>query len=115
MKHTVGKNLTAGTANTLFTVPPGYKAAVELLFVSNLDANNKTTTAFWRHVNGSTTDIYIIDQYPMSSHSYIQFSNGIMVMQAGDSFIVTPEAGATQSALITFELYKEGPVPYVGA
>ena len=115
MKHTVGKNLTAGTANTIFVVPPGYKAAVELLFISNLDANNKTVSAFWRHINGATVDIDIIDSYPMSSHSYIQFSNGILIMQQGDSFIVTPEAGATQSALITFDLYKEGQVPYVGA
>ena len=114
MKHTIGKNLTAGTANTMFTVPPGYKAAVELLFISNLDANNKTVSAFWRHINGGTTDIDIIDTYPMASHTYIQFSNGILIMQSGDSFIITPEAGATQSALITFDLYKEGQVPYVG-
>ena len=114
MKHSLGKNLTAGVANTLFTVPPGYKAAVELLFISNLDANNKTVSAYWRHINGGTTDIYIIDSYPMAAHSYIQFSNGLLIMQAGDSFLVTPQTGATQSALITFDLYKEGQAPYVG-
>lgn len=114
MKHTIGKNLTAGVNNTLFFVPPGYKAAVELLFISNLDANNKTVSAFWRHINGATVDIDIIDSYPMSAHEYIQFSNGVLIMQQGDSLIIIPEAGATQSALATFDLYKEGQVPYVG-
>lgn len=111
MKHSVGKQLTAATANTMFVVPPGYKALVDLVFVSNLDANNKTTTAYWEKAD--TTQIYIIDNYPMASHSFIQFSNGVMVMQSGDKFIITPETGATQSAIVTFDLIKEGNVPYI--
>jgi len=27
--------------------------------------------------------------------------------------VVTPEAGATQSVMLTFDLYKENTVPYV--
>lgn len=112
MKQSVGKHLTAGVENLLFTVPNGYKAIVSLLFISNLDANNKTTTAKWRQ-DAEATDISIIEQYPMASRSYIQFSNGELVLQSGDSMVITPEAGSTQSALATFDLIKQGTVPYI--
>lgn len=112
MKQSVGKQLTAGIANTLFIVPVGYKAIVSLLFISNLDANNKTTSAQWYQAD-TATSIYIIQQYPMASHSYIQFSNGELVLQSGDKMLITPEAGATQSAMATFDLIKQGTVPYI--
>ena len=107
MRHSVGKRLTAGVDNTIFTVPAGYKAEVSLLFISNLDANNKTVSAYWQHAHDITHKIRIIDLYPMSSHSFIQFSDGAVVMQQGDSMVVTPEAGATQDCIITFDLRKE--------
>jgi len=113
MKHTVGLQLVAGTANTVLTVPVGYKAEVSLLFISNLDANNKTTTAYWEHAHNTAHKIYIIDTYPMASHSFIQFSSGSIIMQSGDKFVVTPEAGATQSVMLTFDLYKENTVPFM--
>ena len=107
MRHSVGKQLTAGVANTIFTVPQGCKAEVDMLFISNLDANNKTTTAYWQHAHDINHKIKIIDVYPMAAHEYLQFSNGSIVMQQGDSFVIQPEAGATQSCIITFELKKE--------
>ena len=107
MKHSVGKQLTAGVANTVFTVPNGFKAEVDMLFISNLDANNKTTTAYWQHAHDINHKIRIVDLYPMASHSFLQFSNGSVVMQQGDSFVIQPEAGATQSCIITFDLRKE--------
>lgn len=113
MKHTVGLQLVAGTANTVLIVPTGYKAEVSLLFISNLDANNKTTTAYWEHAHNTAHKIYIIDTYPMASHSFIQFSNGSIILQSGDKFVVTPEAGATQSVMLTFDLYKENTVPFM--
>ena len=113
MKHTVGLQLTAGVANTVLIVPAGYKAEVSLLFISNLDANNKTTTAYWEHAHDTAHKIYIIDTYPMASHSFIQFSNGSIIMQSGDKLVVTPEAGATQSVMLTFDLYKENTVPFM--
>ena len=43
----------------------------------------------------------------MASHSFVQFSQGSVVLQQGDSFVVQPEAGATQSCIVTFDLRKE--------
>ena len=107
MRHSVGKRLTAGTANTVFTVPNGFKAEVDMLFISNLDANNKTVSIYWQHAHDIDHKIRIIDAYPMAAHTFLQFSNGTVVMQQGDSMVVTPQAGAVQDVIITFELKKE--------
>lgn len=107
MRHSVGKRLTAGVANTVFTVPAGFKAEVDMLFISNLDANNKTVTIYWQHAHDINHKIRIIDAYPMAAHTFLQFSNGSIVLQQGDSMVITPQADAVQDCIVTFELRKE--------
>lgn len=107
MRHSVGKRLTAGVANTVFTVPAGFKAEVDMLFISNLDANNKTVTIYWQHAHNIDHKIRIIDAYPMAAHTFLQFSNGSIIMQQGDSMVITPQAGAVQDCIITLDLRKE--------
>lgn len=113
MKHSVGKQLTAGSANTVFTVPTGYKADVTLLFISNRDANNKTISVYWQHAHDVDHKIHIIDAYPLSANSFLQFSNGSVVMQSGDSMVMTPEAGSVMDTIVTLDLYKENTVPFM--
>lgn len=113
MKHTVGIALVAGTTNTVLEVPANYKVEVTLLFISNLDSTNKKTTVYWEHAHNPAHQIYIINNYPMAANEYLQFSNGSLIMQSGDKFIVVPEAGANQHVLLTFDLYKENSVPFI--
>ena len=107
MKHSVGKLLTAGAANTLFIVPAGYKAEVSLLFISNHTGNNKTISAYWQHAHDAAHQIIIIDGYPLAATEFIKFDGSTIVMQSGDSLVLTPEAGSNMSAIVTFDLYKE--------
>ena len=107
MKHSVGKLLTAGAANTLFIVPAGYKAEVFLLFISNHTGNNKTISAYWQHAHDAAHQIIIIDGYPLAATEFIKFDGSTIVMQSGDSIVLTSEAGSNMSALATFDLYKE--------
>ena len=107
MKHSVGKLLTAGVANTLFTVPAGYKAEVSLLFISNHTGNNKTISAYWQHAHDEAHQIRIIDGYPLAATEFIKFDGSTIVMQSGDSMVLTPAAGSDMSAIATFELRKE--------
>ena len=44
MEYSIGKNLTAGTANTLFTVPTGYHAKVTMLLIANVGGSSKTVS-----------------------------------------------------------------------
>jgi hypothetical protein len=107
MKHSVGKLLTAGVANTLFTVPAGYKAEVSLLFVSNHTGNNKTISAYWQHAHNIDNKIRIIDGYQLAATQFLKFDGSTVVMQSGDSMVLTPEAGSAMSAIATFDLRKE--------
>ena len=107
MKHSVGKLLTAGAANTLFIVPAGYKAEVSLLFISNHTGNNKTISAYWQHAHDAAHQIIIIDGYPLAATEFLKFDGSTIVMQSGDSMVLTPEAGSDMSAIATFELRKE--------
>ena len=107
MKHSVGKLLTGGAANTLFTVPSGYKAEVSLLFVSNHTGNNKTISAYWQHAHDASHQIIIIDAYQLAATEFIKFDGSTIVLQSGDSLVLTPEAASAMSAIVTFDLRKE--------
>ena len=112
MKHSIGKLLTAGVANTLFTVPAGYKAEVSLLFVSNHTGNNKTISAYWQHAHDAAHQIRIIDGYLLAATEFLKFDGSTIVMQTGDSLVFTPEAASEMSAIATIDLYKENTTPF---
>ena len=112
MKHSIGKLLTAGTANTLFTVPTGYKAEVSLLFVSNHTGNNKTISAYWQHAHNIDHKIIIVDAYLLAATEFIKFDGSTIILQAGDSMVLTPETGSAMSAIATVDLYKENSTPF---
>lgn len=112
MKHSIGKLLTAGEANTLFTVPTGYKAEVSLLFISNHTGNNKSISAYWQHAHDIDHKIRIIDNYLLAATEFIKFDGSTIVMQSGDSMVLTPEADSAMSAIATVKLYKENTVPF---
>jgi hypothetical protein len=107
MRHSVGKQLTAGVVNTLFTVPNGYKAEVSLLFISNHTGNNKTISAYWQHAHDAAHQIRIIDGYQLATTEFIKFDGSTIVMQSGDSMVLTPESASDMSAIATFDLRKE--------
>ena len=107
MIHSVGKQLTAGVDNTLLTVPNGYKAEVSLLFIANHTGNNKTISAYWQHAHDAAHQIRIIDAYLLAATEFIKFDGSTIVMQSGDSMVVTPESGSDMSAICTFDLRKE--------
>ena len=110
MKHSVGKVLTPEVANTLFIVPAGYKAEVSLLFISNHTGNNKLISAYWQHAHDITHKIRIIDNYILTASEFIKFDGSTIVMQSGDSMVLTSEAGSSMSAIATFDLYKEAAI-----
>jgi hypothetical protein len=102
---TVGKNLTAGSANMIYTVPKGCKAIATLLFIANGGGTTKGVTAGWHDVSEGST-IIIAGSSSLLAGSYLQFSDGRMVMDEGDYLTVTPEAGSTMSCIFTVEIHQ---------
>jgi hypothetical protein len=110
MKYSIGKQLTAGTETEVFTVPNGLVAEVSLLFISNHTGNNKAVDAIWQYGEDPTRRIYIIDSYVLNANGFVQFSNGILVMQQGDSLRITPDAASSMSVIVTFDLHRQQPI-----
>jgi hypothetical protein len=104
--RSLGKVLTAGVANTVYTCPPNYIAKMTLLFVSNHAGNNKTVQIEWNDVSASGT-YHIVGGYNLTANAFLKLDGSYLVLNPGDTVLVTPEAGSTMDATITVEEYFE--------
>jgi hypothetical protein len=96
---------TAATLTTVYTVPTGYYALFNLMYLHNTTGSTKSITAQW-YDSSAATSYDILSSYNMSSKEYLKFDGGAyIVMEEGDQFRVTTESGSTFSVLGTFELY----------
>jgi hypothetical protein len=102
---TVGKSLTAGSSNTVYTVPKGCKAIATLLMLSNAGGNSKSITAVW-YDQSDNTSTTIVGGKSVSAGDYLMFNQGRMVMDEYDELRVTPEAASTFSVIFTVELLQ---------
>jgi hypothetical protein len=102
---TVGKNLTAGVANTVYTVPKGCKAIATLLFIANGGGSTNSVSAGWHDVSYGST-IVISGAKSVGSGDFLRFSDGRMVMDEYDYITVTPAAGSTFSVILTVEILQ---------
>jgi hypothetical protein len=104
--RSVGKVLTAGVANTVYTCPDNYIAKMTLLFVSNHGGNNKIVSIQWSDASASQT-YYIIGGVTLAATGYIKLDGSYLVLNPGDTLIVTPEAGSSMDTTVTVEEYYE--------
>jgi ABC-type spermidine/putrescine transport system permease subunit II len=102
---TVGKNLTAGSTNLVYTVPKGCKAIATLLMISNYGGNSKSVTAAW-YDKTDNESVTIVGGHSISSGSYLMFSQGRMVMDEYDELRITPESGSSFSVIFTVEIHQ---------
>lgn len=107
MKHlSVGKNLTAGTGNLIYTVPDGYQVRWNLMYLHNGGGNTKTITVAWYDASANTT-INVFDAFSLASKDYFKMDGGAyVVMEAGDTITMTPEASSTFYTICTFVLER---------
>jgi hypothetical protein len=98
----VGINPTAGTTTTVYTVPTGYYALFNLLYVHNTGGSTKNLTVQWYDASAATS-IDILTAVTYTSKSYTQFDNAYVVFEEGDQLRVTPEAASSFAIIATFE------------
>lgn len=106
---TVGNNLTAATPTVIYTVPVGYYAKWNLLYVLNGSGSTKYITVTW-HDKSQNIDISILYQYGVNTKEFLKIDGGAyMVLEEGDYVTITSESGSTFSTIATFEqIKKEG-------
>lgn len=108
MKYSIGKNLTAGVANTLFTVPQGYSAVVSMLSIANAGGSTASVSAAWH--DGAT--ITFQGSKSVGAGEQLQFGGEFgffLVMTQGDYLTVTPASGSTFTTIVSFELERHNP------
>lgn len=102
----VGKNLTANTLTTIYTVPTGYIAHWNLMYVFNNTGSTKTCAAYWTDASQSA-DIYVLNG-TIASGSYVRLDGGAyVVLEEGDTIKMQSEVGSSFSTICTFELEKK--------
>ena len=102
--RSVGTNLTAGAANTIYTCPANHTSKVELLFIASNTSGNKTVSIKW-HDTSLGTDYFIVGGYTISAYNFLKIDGSYIVLNAGDYLVVTPEAGSTMDATVSVEEY----------
>ena len=104
---TVGLNLSAGVLTTIYTVPVGYYAKWNLMYVFNGTGSTKTITAYWTD-SSTSTDIYVLSSNSINSKEYLRMDGGAyVVMEEGDTVKMQSETGSSFSTICTFELIKK--------
>jgi len=103
----VGLNLTAGALTTVYTVPTGYYAKWNLMYVFNNSGSTKTCLAYWTDSSASA-DIYVLNN-AINSKEYIRMDGGAyVVLEEGDTIKMQSEVGSSFSTICTFELIRKG-------
>jgi hypothetical protein len=103
----VGLNLTAGVETTVYTVPTGYTAKWNLMYILNGSGSTKHITVKWTEVD-SATDIYVMNETSVSSKEFFKLDGGAyVVLEEGDTIKMTPEASSVFSTICTFELERK--------
>lgn len=98
----VGLNLVANTATTVYTAPTGYYAKLNLLYLHNTGANNKYITVQW-YDSSAAVNIDILTQVPYAAKTYTQFTGGYIVLEEGDQLRAITELDSAFDLIATFE------------
>lgn len=103
----VGLNLTAGTLTTVYTVPTGYYAKWNLMYLFNNSGSTKAISAYWSDASHSA-DIYVYNS-TIAHADFVRMDGGAyVVLEEGDKVMMQSEAGSTFSTICTFELIRKG-------
>lgn len=102
----VGLNLSAGVLTTVYTVPTGYWAKWNLMYLFNNTASTKSIAAYW-HDSSASADIYV-NNGTVAAGGYLRQDGGAyVVLEEGDKVMMQSEAGSSFSTICTFELFKK--------
>jgi len=107
MLYTKNANVTTTAESTIVTIPSGYVAHWNMLFVVNLGGS--TNGAGIYVAKADSTRIDILGGGNVSSKEYILLTDGIFVLQAGDAIKAYTTAAGDMEFVVTFDLLEQAP------
>jgi hypothetical protein len=111
MKHSIGVTVPADTLTEIFTVPNGFVAEVDMLYISNHTSSSKIASVYWQHAHDPSHLIYILFEKSLNAKEFLQFSNGSIVFKPGDALFIETAAGSDYTLIVTFDL-RAAPAMY---
>lgn len=108
MLYTKNANVTTTAESTIVTIPSGYVAHWNMLFVSNLGGSTNGAGIYVAKADSSRIDI--LGGGNVSSKEYILIADGVFVLQAGDAIKAYTTAAGDMEFVVTFDLLEQAPV-----
>ena len=103
---TIGMNLTSAVPVAVYTVPTGYYAKWNLMYLFNNSGSTKSIAVYWRD-SSTSTNIYVHNG-TIAGGGYVRQDGGAyVVLEEGDTVVMQEEAGSSFSTICTFELIKK--------
>ena len=111
MLYTKNVNLTDTSTQTIVTIPSGYVAHWNMVFVSNLHNSTNNITLFVDKT--PDPDIYILNGTNVQSKEYLLIDgNAVFVLQPGDVIKASAGSAGNMEVVVTFDLL-ESPATFV--
>ena len=107
MLYTKNVNLTDTSTQALVTIPSGFVAHWNMLFVANLDNSTNSVVVFVDKPS-PTPDVYIYNGTNISSKNNLLIDgNAIFVLQAGDIIKASSGSAGNVEVVVTFDLLEQ--------
>ena len=105
MLYTKNVNATSTTEQTIVTIPDGYVAHWNMLYVVNIGGS--TNGANLKVEEADATTIDILGGGNISANEYLLLTDGIFVLQQGDSIVCSLTASGDMEFVVTFDLLEQ--------
>jgi hypothetical protein len=110
MLYTKNANVTTTSPTTILTVPNGYVAHWNMLFITNIGGSTNGVGIYVDKSDGSRIDI--LGGGNISSKEYILLSDAVFVLQPEDEVVAFTESAGDVEFVMTFDLL-EAPAVFV--
>ena len=110
--YSVGKNLTAATLTTLFTVPTRNMATAHDILMTNRGAGNKHISIYWYDKSENLTIEVVHERTIAAKTSDIIASSFSFVMDEGDELRVISETASTITVVASFDIDNRSAVQH---
>ena len=108
--HSVGKNLTANTLTTMFTVPTRNIAIAHDILMTNRGTGNQHISVYWYDSSENVT-IEVVHQRSVAAKTSATIDTDFsFVMDEGDELRTISEAGSTMTVVASFDIEQRSTV-----
>ena len=104
MLYTKNVNVTTTDVATIVTIPSGFVAHWNMLFVSNIGGSTNGAGLYVDKADGSRVDI--LGGGNISSKDYVLLTDAVFVLQPGDAVKAFATSSGDMEFVITFDLLE---------